>query len=191
MARYTYANCQPAEGEAPDPTRIFRWAFGALPFYGSTPLLVQDEAQAQWSQLFWDMGFRHFPELQTVKVRAANRGQQHSLNGAVEIVDIAADDLDPMVIPDPLAYTAHEQAVMAERLYHGGMIGDRVPKWHPDAQASVSSGTPFNPSDHTVSAVNGYLLAPIPDAEKRRVMAAEMTGKKRDGILRNPANQGF
>ncbi|CRY79892.1 hypothetical protein SAMN05421776_11752 [Nocardia farcinica] len=93
-----------------------------------------------------------------------------------------------MTIPDPLAYTPHEQAVMAERLYHAGMLGDRVPKWDPDATASESNGEPFNPSDHSVSTVNGYLMACSP-AEARRVIAAEMVGKKRDGILRK--NRGI
>ncbi|MEU4709518.1 DUF2744 domain-containing protein [Nocardia salmonicida] len=189
MARLSYEACQPKPGEEPNPRRLYRWALDVLPFSGSTPLLVQPEAQEQWSELLWDFGFRHHPELQTKKVVQPWRGQQHSLNGSARVVGIDDPEPDAVRIPDPLSYTPHEQAVMAERLYHAGMIGDRVPKW--EQGASAEAGEPFNPSDHSVSGVNGYLLAPIPIGEKRRVIAAEMVGKKRDGILRNPANRGI
>lgn len=179
----TQENCEPEEGSEVDPKEIYQWALTALPFAGSTPLLIQPEARAQWSELLWNLGFRHHPELQTKKIRAPHRGQQHALNGAVQVVDINDPDPDPVTIPDPLAYTPHEQAVMAERLYHGGMLGDRVPAYRQHEFAEEESGDAFNPADHSPSTVNGYLMAAKP-AERRRVIAAEMTGKCRDQILR-------
>lgn len=170
------------ENGEPDPREAFQWAFVSLPFTGSTPLLIQPEARADWSQLFWDLGFRHHPELQTKKVRAPWRGQQHALNGLSEVVDIDDPEPDPVVIPDPLAFTPHEQAVMAERLYQAGAIGDRVPKHRAHEQAEEGSAELFDPAEHTPATVNGYLMAADP-AERRRVVALEMVGKARSKIL--------
>lgn len=178
----TRDNCEPEQGSEVDPREVYQWAFTALPFLGSTPLLIQPEARAQWSELFWNLGFRHHPELQVKKVRVPWRGQQHALNGAVQVVDIDDPEPDPVTIPDPLAFTPHEQAVMAERLYHAGMLGDRVPAYRKHEYAEVESGEPFDPSEHNVATVNGYLMA-VSAAEKRRVVAAEMVGKARPGIL--------
>ena len=61
-----------------------------------------------------------------------------------------------------------------------------------DTAVVVDGSDLFNPADHTVSAVNGYLMAPIPMSEKRRVIALEMSSKKpRQGILNNPNNRGI
>jgi hypothetical protein len=166
-----------------DPKDAFQWAFVNLPFAGSTPLLVQPEVRPQWSQLFHDLGFRHHPELQVKKLRHPYRGQQHALNGSVQVVDMDDPDPDPVNIPDPLEYTQHEQQVMLERIEHGRRSGERA---KPEG-ASVDREQ-FNPSDHTCSTVNGYLMACSP-AEGRRVVAAEMVGKARDQILRK--NKGL
>lgn len=163
-----------------NPKEAFQWAFVSLPFQGSTPLLVQPEVRPEWSQLFWDLGFRHHPELMTKKLRHPYRGQQHALNGGVKVVDIDDDGPDPVEIPDPAEFTAHEQQLMIERMRQLG----RLPEKNPEVdRASVEGGELFNPADHTPSTVNGYLMACSP-AEKRRVIAAEMTGKQRDQILR-------
>ncbi|QIS16504.1 phage gene 29 protein family protein [Nocardia arthritidis] len=184
MSRFpTYENCQPPEGQEPDPKVIYQWALAAIPFHGSTPLILQEEARAQLSELLWNLGFEHNPEKQTKKIRAPWRGQQHYLNGAIEVVDVNDPEPDPVTIPDPLAYTAHEQAVMAERLYHTGMLGDRVPAYREHEFAEEESGAPFDPAEHSPSTVNGYLMAAKPP-ERRRVIAAEMVGKQRDQILR-------
>lgn len=182
--RATQESCQPKDGEDPNPRKIFKWVFGCLPFKGSTPLLVQDEATEQWSEILWNLGFRQHPELQTHKYRMPWRGQQHPLNGAVSLVDINHPDPEPPTIPNVAEYTPHEQAVIAEQLYQAKMIGDRVPKHRKGEFAEESSNEPpFNPADHSPSTVNGYLMAAQP-AERRRVVAAEMIGKQRDQILR-------
>jgi hypothetical protein len=162
-----------------DPREAFQWAFVALPFEGSTPFLIQPEARADWSQLFHDLGFRHHPELQVKKVRPPLRGGVHALNPAMKVVPV--DDPDPpeMTAPNMADYTAHEQAIMAEQLRHLENQGAR-----PDRADKASVVEPlFNPSDHSVSFVLGYLHH-ASDAERRRVIAAEMTGKNRDGIRR-------
>ncbi|WP_431941684.1 phage gene 29 protein family protein [Nocardia grenadensis] len=182
----TYESCQPAEGEEPDPREIFQWALTALPFSGATPLIVQPQIRPEWSELFWKLGFRHHPELQTHRVDPPPRGQQTVLNGAVSVVEKDAPKQDLVKIPDPLKYTPHEQAVMAERLYWAGALRDKVPQSEATA-AEEGSMDEFNPADHSPSTVNGYLMAAKP-AERRRVVAAEMTGKRRDQILRKWAD---
>lgn len=178
----TYEGCQPAEGEEPDPEKVFQWVFVALPFTSSTPLLIQPQVRPMWSELFWNLGFRHHPELQTVKIRHPRRGQLHALNGSTSVVPIDDPEPDPITIPDPLAYSPHEQAVMAERLYHSGALRDAIPAGLPQL-ASVDTGEQFDPRGYSVATVNGYLMAASP-AERRRVIAAEMTGKARVSILR-------
>lgn len=176
----TQESCAPKGGEEPDPREVFQWAFVSLPFAGSTPLIVQDAVRPEWSQLFWDLGFRHHPELQTKKIRPPHRGQQHSLNGSVLVVDVDDPDPDPVVIQDPAALTAFEQEIQLERYRQLG----RIPEPNPVVEgAEELSGDLFDPADHTPSTVNGYLMAAQP-VERRRVIAAEMTGKKRDQILR-------
>jgi len=185
----TYDDCQPAEGEAPDPQNVFQWALTTLPLAGDASFTVEPNIRPEWSQLFWDLGFRHHPDLQTKKIVAPFRGQQHTLNGAATIVGVDEPDSPPVLIQDPASLTAHEQAVQLERYRQLGML---PPANVGPEGASVFEGDLFDPLEHTVSAVNGYLLAPIPMSEKRRVMAAEMASKNpRQGILNNPKNRGI
>ncbi|MGY1896207.1 phage gene 29 protein family protein [Nocardia gipuzkoensis] len=170
----TLASCDQS-----DPKEAFQWAFVALPFEGSTPFMIQPEARAEWSQLFHDLGFRHHPELQTKKVRPPIRGGKHTLNPGVAVVKVTEPDPEEFKVPDMSDYSTHEQAIMAEQLRHLQNQGDRPDR---DAEASVVAEQ-FNPSDHSVSYVLGYMHH-ASDFERRRVVAAEMTGKRRDGILR-------
>ncbi|MFB8281885.1 phage gene 29 protein family protein [Nocardia colli] len=170
----TLSNCDQAV-----PAEAFQWAFVALPFEGSTPFMIQPEARQEWSQLFWDLGFRHHRELQTRKVRPPIRGGAHTLNPSVTVVDVDEPDPQQFTAPDMSDYTAHEQAIVAEQLRHLQNQGDR-----PDADETASVvAEQFNPADHSVSYVLGYLHH-ANDYERRRVIAAEMTGKRRDGIMR-------
>lgn len=186
----TYEECQPTEGAEPDPRVIFQWFLNKLPLTGDEWFTIDPNIREEWSQLFWDLGLRHDPLLQTKKIVAPYRGQQHALNGSATVVGVDEPDSPPVVIQDPASLTAHEQAVQLERYRQLGRLPEI--KSGP-AGASVEYGeTLFNPLDHTVSAVNGYLMAPIPIEEKRRVIAAEMASKKpRQGILNHPMNRGI
>lgn len=167
-------NCNPE-----DPRDAFRWAFVALPFAGSTPLIVDPNVIPDWSQLLWDLGFRHHPELQTKRVIPPPRGPE-MFNPAVLVVDKDAPDPDPVVIQDPATLNAHEQEIQLERYRQ---IGRLPAEGNPGEGAELYGGNLFNPSDHSPSTVIGYLMAASP-AERRRVLAAEMCGRKRDRILR-------
>lgn len=182
----TYEECIKSD----DPTIKHQWALVGLPFHGQTPFTIEEALRPQWSQQLEDLGYVHDPSRMKKKFRPPHRGQQHTLNGAGYWVDIDDPDPEPAMIPDVSSNvrTRHEQEHIAQQLRDEGVIHEQ--KSAPDV-AGVISADPFNPRDHTASAVNGYLMAPISIGEKRRVLAAEMTGKKRQGILNAPANRGI
>ena len=163
-----------------DPKECYQWAFIAMPFHGSTPFNVEDALRPEWSQQLWDLGFRHHPELMVKKFRAPFRGQQHALNNSGAWVDLDDPEPDPVALPDVTEFTRHEQEVIAEQLRQEGVI--HAEKSVVDVAVAVSAAA-FDPSEHSPSTVNGYLMG-VADAEKRRVVALEMTGKGRDQILR-------
>lgn len=189
MSYATFESCQPAEGEDPNPRLVFQWALQSMPFAGATPLLVQPQVRPEWSEMLWDLGFRHHPDLATKRIVPPMRGQRNSLNGAVALVGVDEPDPAPEVIQDPATLTVEGQEAQLEEYRKLG----RLPAVSRSVEgAEIVSGPLFDPSEHTVSAVNGYLLAPIPVVEKRRVMAAEMASKKpRQGILNAPQNRGL
>ena len=179
-----------------DPEVKNQWALVALPFHGSTPFPIEDALRPQWSKHLDDLGYVWGPGLaeladengnihvsqlpvQKIKFRPPFRGQQHTLNNSGAWVPIDDPDLDPVVLPDVSAYTRHEQEVIAEQLRQEGVIHEE--KALVDVAEAVTPA--FDPSEHSPSTVNGYLMG-VADAEKRRVVALEMTGKARDQILR-------
>lgn len=181
MSFCSFEACQPAEGAEPDPKQVFQWAFQSLPFAGSTPLLVQPEVRPEWSELFWDLGFRHHPELQTKRIVAPIMGQRNAMNGAVMVVDRDDPDPTPEVIQDPATLTAEARELQLNEYRKLGLI----PPWdRPVEGAEVVCGPLFDPSEHQPATVNGYLMG-ASEVERRRVVAAEMAGKNRGRILSN------
>ena len=189
-----------------DPRTAHQWLCVQLPFgqnQGHTPDL---RLLPDWSQRIDDAGYRHVDQIRALadenglihvdqlpkqrkRFRAPYRGQQHALNGSGEWVDMDAEDPEPFAVPDPAAHTPHEQAAMAERMYYTGALKRPEPVVD---KASVGTARPiFNPSEHTPNAVNTYLEYCANDVERRRVIAAEMNGKKRGQILRNPKWKGM
>lgn len=154
------------------------WAFVGLPGFGDSPFLVPDYLARPWSKHFHDIGFRHHPELQKRKMRKPWRGQEHSLNGAVSWVPMDSPDPDPMQLPDPAAYTDHEQEMMLERFRYLGKIPDKETKVD---QARVADEDNFDPSKHTAGFIAGYLHGK-PDSVIRKVMAREMNGRNRANV---------
>lgn len=187
-----------------DPRTAHQWLFVDLPFAENQPYTPDVRLLPDWSQRVNDAGYRHVDQIRALaneegfihvdqlpeqrkRYRPPHRGQQHYLNTGVW-VDMNAEDPEPVMIPDMERHTPHEQAVVAEQLYHTGVIKRQEPQ--PD-KATVGKARPvFNPSDYSPSMVNGYLMG-VDDTERRRVLAAEMTGKKRQQILRNPLWKGL
>lgn len=173
MSIPTRESCDPD-----DPRDAFTWAFVSLPFAPNQTFSPPPQISPEWSQHFWDLGFRHHPDLQVKKFVPPHRGPQHPLNATARWADLNEPDLDPVVIPDVSAYTPAEQSVIAAQLYETGLLTAPEPAID---KAEVAST--FNPADHSPSTVNGYLMA-VSDAERRRVISLEMTDKARDQILR-------
>lgn len=189
------------------PEQALQWITVQLPFAGMQEYTPGPDQRAAWSKRWVDLGivhvdtvraladsdgFVHVDQLpvQKLKLRVPHRGQQHYLNGAMQWVGVDEPDVDPVALPDMGEYTRHEQEFIAEQLrYHGVVKSEAAVS---DSAEVVDSAELFNPLEHTVSGVNGYLLAPIPLSEKRRVIAAEMaSGKPRQGILNHPNNRGI
>lgn len=171
-----------------DPKEKFQWAFVAIRLAGDTEFTPNPEAREWMSEHLEDLGFRHDPALMRKKLRTPHRGQQHYLNNISEWVDIDEPDVAPVSLPNMEEFTVHEQALVAEQLRYSGVVKrDAGPVVD---SASVVSAPSFNPSDFTVSTVKGYLMG-VGDGERRRVLALEMTGKKRQGILNDVCLRGL
>lgn len=186
-----------------DPREANQWLFVDLPFGHNQPYTPDHRMLPDWSERVTDAGYVHIDNLkklagdgglihidqlpeQKIRYRPPYRGQQHTLNHG-SWVAMDSEDPAPFTVPDPALHTVHEQEAMAERLYHTGVL-----KRHEDKPETASVGrAPFNPSDHTPSSVNTYLEYCADDHERRRVLAAEMTGKHRQQILRNPLWKGL
>ncbi|MEZ5152131.1 phage gene 29 protein family protein [Rhodococcus zopfii] len=186
------------------PDQAHQWLCVDLPFGQDQSFTPDHKLLPEWSQRIDDAGYRHVDQIRALanedgfihvdqlpqqrkRFRPPYRGQQHYLNHGVW-VGMDEPDPEPFSVPDPAAHTPHEQAAMAERMYYTGVLKRAEPE--PD-KASISRA-PFNPSDHTVASVNTYLeWGAANDSERSRVLAAEMLGKKRQQILRNPKWKGL
>ncbi len=186
-----------------DPREANQWLFVDLQFGPNQPYTPDQRMLPDWSERVSDAGFVHVDNVrkladangmvhvdqlpkQKLRYRPPYRGQQHTLNHGVW-VPMDEKDPEPFAVPDPAEFTSHEQEAMAERLYHTGVLKREDPK--PEGAQAVRA--PFNPADHTPSSVNTYLEYCADDHERRRVIAAEMTGKKRQQVLRNPKWKGL
>lgn len=193
----TYEKCAGSD----DPRVRHQWAFVQWPFLNDQGYTPAPDALELWSVRLDQLGYVHGPTLaqladengmihvsqlpeQTIKLAVPYRGQQHYLNGAAMWIDRDADEVEPVNIPDPAEFTVHEQLVMQERMRYTGTLKDPEPE--PDGLAEEFKPQ-FNPTDHTPSAVNGYLEACSAMGnmhEMKRVVAAEMMGKHRQQILK-------
>lgn len=192
----TYDTCAGSD----DPRVRHQWVFAQWPFLNGQGYTPSPDGLELWSERLDQLGYVHAPTLakladergmihvsqlpaQQIKFVAPYRGQQHYLNGAATWVPMDAEEIEPVVIPDPLEFTVHEQAVMQERMRYGGTLRDPEPV---EDGAAREFRPQFDPTDRSPSAVNAYLEACDMmgnDAEIRRVVAAEMMGKHRQQIL--------
>ncbi|WP_037182595.1 phage gene 29 protein family protein [Rhodococcoides fascians] len=162
-----------------------------LPMMGQsiTPPIDGPEGgtMGNWSETLYERGVRWHPELATKKFRPPPRGPQHLMNYTSGWVDKDEPDPEPTELVDLSQFSAYENQFHAEQLYNMGISHDpgSAPKL---AEPAVRNGPAFNPNEHNVNYVLGYLdnVARNGDeAEIRRVLALEMTSKKpRTSILR-------
>lgn len=188
-----------------DPKQKNQWALVAIKLAGDTEFTPNPEAREWMSEHLDDLAIVYAPDLAKLadengnihvsqlperkkKLRTPHRGQQHYLNNTSEWVGIDEPDVAPVALPNMEEYTRHEQEFVAEQLRYHGVVKD-APVVEVD-KASVTEAPVFNPADATVSYVKGYLVH-ASDQERRRVLAAEMMGKKRQGILNDPSLRGL
>lgn len=177
----TYENC-----DQDNPKDWMVWALMAFPWLGDVPMPIDPMSWEDICQYMWDLGFRHHPELQVKKIIPPTRGPKHYTNQSARIVEMDHEQ-KPIILPDPSEQTEEEQEMYIARLRETGALAaeqEIVDK------ASVSTHTDFEPANESVAFVNGYLHA-ADDKERSRVLALEMTGKKRKGILKNPKWRGL
>lgn len=97
------------------------WALVHLPQVGA-PLLLHPSVLRDWSKHLWDLGFRHDPELQTLKFQRPFAGRQSPFNGATGWVPTGTPDPDIRVLPDIHSLTVEENAAMLAQYERAGMI---------------------------------------------------------------------
>lgn len=168
-----------------DPRQALTHVLVALPFMRQTftpPVDGPDGGtMGDWSEALTKRGVRWHPELAEVKFRPPQRGQQHWTNGDVAWVDKDEPDPEPVELMDIAANTPAENEYYAEQLhYHGYAIDKRA---EPVLAGGRVRGELFDPKQHNVNFVLGYLHN-AEEHEIRRVIAAEMTSRKpRKSIL--------
>ena len=120
---YTQENCDPD-----DPKQHALWALMHLPSVGGAPMITHPQILQEWSKRLWDAGFRHNPELQTVKYITPRRGGDHVYNASGGWVPMDTPEPPQMVIPDVNRLTPEENELMIAQYRASGMIPDASPE---------------------------------------------------------------
>lgn len=110
-----------------NPEEMALWAFFFLPQVGGAPMISHPDYYRKWSQHFYDLGFRHHPELQTKKLNPPMRGPYHAYNNAAVWVGVDEPEPEPIVLPDVSKLTDQEKYVMVEQLRAAGVIPESNP----------------------------------------------------------------
>ena len=90
----------------PDDPAGFAWVFAGLPHMQGAPLGMPVWYLRELSKRLWDAGFRHHPELQTIKYRRPHAGM------GVEMLS-AAGEWVPIDEPDPTEQDAADALIAA------------------------------------------------------------------------------
>lgn len=100
-----------------DPGEAAAWAFVALPnSEGSGPLLTPPSTYTKWSQRFWDAGFRHHPELQTVQYYPPAANHNWIMGSAGHWGPVGEPMSAEVTAPDISHLTQQEKIVLLQRL---------------------------------------------------------------------------
>jgi hypothetical protein len=190
-----------------DPKKRHQWVLVASMVYGQARYTPDDDSLEEMSERIHDSGYMHISELgqladadgnihisrlrpQTKKLRLPSMGQHHTLNNTSSWVDMSEPDAVAMVAQDMDVFTTEQNQAHFDQLLEKGF---KPPEPEPGpSEASVVTDLPksFEPGDHSPSVVVGYLLGQD-DTERRRVIAAEMRGKRREKILNHPDWKGL
>lgn len=191
-----------------DPKKRHQWAFVGSMAYGPTARYTPDDDSLEiLSERLPQAGYVHVSDLhgladedgnihvsqlpaQEKKLRLPAMGQHHTLNNTSDWVDMDEPDVVAMVAQDMDAFTTEQNANHFNQLLGKGF---RPPESvDGPGEASVETEVPkaFDPSHYTPGEVKGYLLGQD-ETERRRVLALELSGKRREKILNYPDWKGL
>lgn len=194
--------------EQDDPKKRHQWLFvGGMVYGANARYTPDDDSMDVLSERIHETGYMHVSEVaaladatghvhvsqlrpQVKKLRLPSMGQHHTLNNTSSWVDMDEPDAVAMVAQDMDVFTTEQNQAHFDQLLEKGFRPPE-PELGP-AEASVVTDPPktFDPSHHSPSVVVGYLLGQD-DTERRRVVAAEMRGKRREKIVNHPDWKGL
>lgn len=190
-----------------DPKKRHQWMFVGSMVYGATARYTPDDDSLEvLSERVQETGYMHVSELEALavdgqipvsalrpqvkKLKLPAMGQHHTLNNTSQWVEMDEPDAVPMVAQDMDAFTTEQNQAHFDQLLGKGF---RPPEPVEGAGTAAVESAPvktFDPSEYTPGEVKGYLLGQD-DAERRRVLALEMRGKRRERILNHPDWKGL
>ncbi|MFJ4652691.1 DUF2744 domain-containing protein [Nocardia sp. NPDC088792] len=121
MAIPVQENCDPNK-----PEEALLWALVGLPGQQQAPLMVHPDVLRKWSKHLWELGFRHYPDLQTTEYHPPARGADQWLNGAGQWVPVGTPKAAHVTAPNMAELTRHERARIIEQLYANGDLSHLI-----------------------------------------------------------------
>lgn len=106
-----------------DPTKpeeAFLWALVGLPGQQRAPLMVHPDVLRKWSKHLWELGFRHYPDLQVNEYHPPARGHGQWLNGSGDWLPKGTPRAAHSTAPNMTELTHHERARIIEQLRVNG-----------------------------------------------------------------------
>jgi hypothetical protein len=190
-----------------DPKKRHQWAFVASMVYGSGRYTPDDDSLEVLSERVPEAGYIHVSDLealadaqgnihvsqlpvQTKKLKLPPVGQHHTLNNTSAWVDMDEEDAPQMVSQDMTVFTAEQNRDHIRQLQEMNLVPTPEPASAGVASVVTEPPKTFDPTEHSPSVVVGYLLGQD-DTERRRVVAMEMRGKRRERILNHPDWRGL
>ncbi|WP_225725453.1 MULTISPECIES: DUF2744 domain-containing protein [unclassified Nocardia] len=116
-----HENCNPNK-----PDEAFLWALVCLPGQQRAPLTVHPDVLRKWSKHLWELGFRHYPELQTKEYHPPAGGVGQWLNGPGQWLPKGTPKAAHSTAPNMADLTAHERARIIEQLRANGDLAHLV-----------------------------------------------------------------
>lgn len=190
--------------EQEGPEKRHQWMFVAsMPFGRDTYYTPDGDTLAYLSTRVQEAGYSHISELEALadavgmvslakvrqqvkKLQPPPAGQAHTLNNTSQWVDMDAPDPGPIAVADMSQFTVEQNIKHVEQLRNMGVPGVIPDIQEPGPSGARVVGKEFDPAAHGPAVVIGYLLGQD-DAERKRVLAAELRGGRRSKkILGHP-----
>jgi hypothetical protein len=108
------------------PSEAFVWALVGLPGPRNGPLLVPPQVLGQWSEHLWNLGFRHYPEDQTLEYQPATRDGEHWLGQAGRWVPIGTPMPPEVSTPSVTEMSAEERRHLVRQLQESGELAHLI-----------------------------------------------------------------